>query len=282
MYKKILSAFLTFTLILCLAACSGGDPTVEETSTPSVVEPPKPVFFANNLTGIENLTEEQTKLRPIAIMINNINVAQEVQAGVQNADIVYETEVEGGITRLMAVYQDVSKVSQIGSVRSARYPYVDLALGHDAIYVHHGQDPTYCAPHLKDINHISIDQGTAGAKRVSNGLAREHTLYLFGADLWGTLSSKFRSEKSETKNWQNFAEDKNTIALAGGAANKVTVPFTRAYQTEFTFDSTSKTYTRSIKGVVRNDYKTGEAAKVTNLFILDTTIPTILTVITAE
>ena len=80
-------------------------------------------------------------------MINNISVAQSVQTGLSKADIVYETEVEGGITRLLAVFQDITAAEKIGTIRSARYPYVDLAMGHNAIYVHCGQDGTYCEPH---------------------------------------------------------------------------------------------------------------------------------------
>ena len=192
MLKRIIA--LLVLSVVCMSGCSSEPPAIYDDSpstiTSSASKPEKkPEIIINPLTGEAGLSKGKENDRPVAVMINNISIAQKVQTGVNDADIVYETEVEGGITRLMAVYQDVSKVSQIGSVRSARYPYVDLALGHDAIYVHHGQDPTYCAPHLKDINHISIDQGTPGAKRISNGLAREHTLYLFGADLWGTFSS---------------------------------------------------------------------------------------------
>jgi len=40
--------------------------------------------------------------RPIAVMLNNIMVAVP-QSGIENADIVYETPVEGGITRLIGI-----------------------------------------------------------------------------------------------------------------------------------------------------------------------------------
>lgn len=73
-------------------------------------------------------------------MINNISTAQPVQTGLNKADIIYETEVEGGITRLMAVFQDITTAEKIGTIRSARYPYVDLAMGHNAIFIHCGQD----------------------------------------------------------------------------------------------------------------------------------------------
>ena len=65
--------------------------------------------------------------QPFAIMINNIEYAFDHQIGVSKADVVYEALAEGGITRMMAIYQDVSKVKKIGSVRSARHYYVQFA-----------------------------------------------------------------------------------------------------------------------------------------------------------
>lgn len=72
-------------------------------------------------------------------MINNIEYAFDHQMGVSKADVVYEALAEGGITRMMAIYQDVSKVKKIGSVRSARHYYVQFAYEWDAIFCHFGQ-----------------------------------------------------------------------------------------------------------------------------------------------
>ena len=158
MFKKLI--ILLLISILFLSACSSKPPVInDQTSKSSSSSAPieeNPQAVINPLTGEAGLTKGMENKRPVAVMINNVLIAQPVQAGLNDADIVYETEVESGITRLMAVYQDISKVDKIGSVRSARYPYVDLALGHDAIYIHSGEDPTYCAPHLKDIDHIYI------------------------------------------------------------------------------------------------------------------------------
>lgn len=273
MIKKLV--VLLVLAVMFLSACSSEPPVITDgsASEPSSSKPEeKSVVAINPLTGVADLTKGKENDRPVAVMINNISVAQKVQTGVNEADIVYETEVEGGITRLMAVYQDISKVKQIGSVRSARYPYVDLALGHDAIYVHCGQDNTYCGPHLKDIDHISIDSDIQGAKRIKNGLATEHTLYAFGADLWSNLSSKFETKAKKVDLWQNFADTDTSISLADGVACKATVHLSKTTQTEFTFDNATKTYARSVKGTTRTDYNTGEPTKITNLFVLNTTI----------
>ena len=66
------------------------------------------------------IVNENSKSRPYAIMINNISVARPLQSGLQDAYIIYEIIVEGGITRYMALYMD-QNTARIGTVRSASH-----------------------------------------------------------------------------------------------------------------------------------------------------------------
>ena len=59
----------------------------------------------NDLTGEWNTDRKEEYGRPIAIMINNIENAIP-QSGIGQADILYEFVVEGGITRMLAIYND--------------------------------------------------------------------------------------------------------------------------------------------------------------------------------
>lgn len=278
MFKKVLVFTVCLSLVLSLAGCSlfSKDYVASDTEyidiTESKAEPVEEKFVRNPLTGVKNLPKEKANSRPVAIMINNISVAQRVQTGLNAADIIYETEVEGGITRLMAVYKDLSSVGQIGSIRSARYPYVDLALGHDAVYLHCGQDNKYCRPHLKDIDDMSVDSGTKGAKRIRNGLAVEHTLFLFGNEIWNTIASKFRTE-AKTSPWQNFATDGTLVTPTGGGADEVQIPFP-VLKTVFKYDKSTGLYSRYSRGELMKDNVTKESVTVKNVFILMTTITT--------
>ncbi|MBR4072569.1 MAG: DUF3048 domain-containing protein [Clostridia bacterium] len=273
MFKKILAVLLCFSL-LTVVGCKKENNQSEVSEPQEILSEvssvvPQPVYYVNPLTGVKNLSEEVSKQVPVAIMINNINLAQGVQAGVGAADIVYETEVERGITRLMAVYQDIASVGRIGTIRSARYVYVDLALGHKAIYLHHGQDETYCRPHLKDIKHYTVDTNNCG-KRISNGKSREHTLYTDGK---GVYNSFVKGNKIDNPTqWQNFAEGETQVTLDGGTATKINVPFSSSYVTGFTYDAATGKYTRLFCENVLKDYITGKATEVKNVFILKTTI----------
>ena len=277
MFKKVLAMTVCLSLVLSLAGCSlfnkdyiASDTSfIDLTSSKPVVEEK---YVQNPFTGVKNLPKENVNRRPVAVMINNISVAQRVQTGLNAADIIYETEVEGGITRLMAVYKDLSAVGQIGSIRSARYPYVDLALAHNAVYLHCGQDNRYCRPHLRDIDDLSVDTGTKGAKRIRNGLAIEHTLFIFGNEIWQTISSKFKTEAT-TPMWQTFAGEGETVTLTGGGADRVEIPFP-VLKTVFQYDSATGMYSRYSMGNLMKDNVTNESVTVKNVFILMTSITT--------
>lgn len=274
MFKKIIPLFLCLCLAVGGVGCSKKTDTLsvdkgdEPSSQTQVVEKEGAV---NPLTGLNDVSEEKATDRPVAIMVNNAAVAQSVQTGLTEADVIYETEVEGGITRLMAVYQDISRVKKIGTVRSARYAYIDLAMGHNAIYVHHGQEQTYAAAHLKDTDPVVLDTDYAGG-RESNGLKKEHTLYAYGDKLWSEIIESNRTiENKNTATWLNFADQDEEIKL-DNTAETVSVPFSSSYKTTFKYDSDSGKYVRYFNGTQRKDYKSGEAVTVKNVFVLLTDI----------
>ena len=143
MGKKLLPLLLTLPLLL--SAC-GGTPEPEDSASPSPspvptveVATPSPTPYdgpVNPLTGLP-IGEEWVNRRPVAIMLNNLKQALP-QLGQSQADIIYEIPAEGGITRMVGVYQSLEDVGTIGSIRSARPYYLEVALGHDAIFLHAG------------------------------------------------------------------------------------------------------------------------------------------------
>lgn len=276
MVKRIFLIFVCFAFI-ALSGCGEKVDrlTVEDGDQPDLSlqksQSSQISVVINPLTGLDDINEEKADSRPVAVMINNIKEAQGVQTGVGEADIVYETEVEGGITRLMAVYQNISSVGKIGSIRSARYAFVDLAMGHNAIYIHHGEDPTYCKPHLKDTDHFSLSEDNYGT-RIPNGLPKEHTLYTQGDRVWkGLVSDGWKIKNTKSESWQSFADKDSPVAFETAAAS-VTVPFSTSYKTTFKYDATSGKYTRLSNGKELTDYNSGAKIQFKNIFVLMTSI----------
>jgi len=115
--------------------------TTSGTSTPTAV--PTPIKNAGILDGMPMSDEEwaaRKDLLPVAVMLDNTTGAVP-HIGLDKADLVYETFVEGGITRLMAVYwrQEADKILP---VRSARTPFVIWVDELGALYGHAGSAST--------------------------------------------------------------------------------------------------------------------------------------------
>lgn len=281
MQKRLISIVLSLILVLSLAACGAdktpSDLTIEESSsTPSSTpepEPPKPVYALNTLTGETNLAKEAEGTKPIAITVNNIRVAQSVQCGLHKADVVFETEVEGGITRLLAMFADPTNVEKIGSVRSLRVVFVDLAAGMNALVVHHGIDPTYCVPYLAASKVVSHQIGSkVDGYREKNGLASEHTLFTSGKLLDGVLSAKGKDKGGNKTAWLNFRDTDEKLAPSDQTASKLSVTFSGSVTTQFIYDAEAKKYARARKDVEYKDAASGERELFTNVFVLKTTI----------
>ncbi|WP_322795028.1 DUF3048 domain-containing protein [Tepidiforma sp.] len=114
-------------------------PTATATASPT----PDTVRFAGILDGVP-MTEAEWQARkdllPIAVMIDNTPNSYP-HAGLDRADLIYEALVEGGITRLMAVYWR-HEADLIMPVRSARTPFVIWVDELGALYAHAGSATT--------------------------------------------------------------------------------------------------------------------------------------------
>ena len=116
-------------------------PTQPTVTEPTVTQPTEYTGKYNPLTGEK--IEGDGLLRPFAVVLNNTK-SDLPQYGVSNADIVYETLIEGE-TRMLGIFYDVLATSGkfLGTVRSARYYFIQVAQAYDAVYVHNGgsRDP---------------------------------------------------------------------------------------------------------------------------------------------
>lgn len=282
--KRILSFSLAVLLVLAVfSGCSKKEPLEEETTvitketTTKYVEPTD----YNRLTGIDDLSDEAKGKRPVAIMINNIR-ASLPQYGISDADLMFECLVEGGITRMMAVYGDYTKVPDVCSVRSCRYYYPILAQGLDAVYFCFGSNPTLATPTLKRIGidyfNGADDYDTLVFGRDSARLgkySKEHTAYVKGANIPELLEKRnVRSTYLDGKDRYIFSfRDPGKIkAPSKTACDKVTLNFSNSYYSTFTYDAEKKVYLKQHSGSKHMDSKTGEQLAYTNVFVLQTDV----------
>lgn len=120
--RKLLLPVAALGAVL-VTACGGAKPAAIQapapTPTPTQTPTPSPTPTAvYPLTGLP-VTDAADARRPaLSVKIDNISLAMP-QAGLNDADLVADILVEGGLTRLMATYQS-HDAPLIGPIRSAR------------------------------------------------------------------------------------------------------------------------------------------------------------------
>ena len=113
--------FLTLALAVAVAGCVP-DPTPSSVAVSAPSPTPEPTPKATPLPATWPLSgmplDGNAKARPIAVRFDNAILAQP-QAGLNGADVVFDTIIEGCVNRLLAVFHSRGSPS-LGSIRSAR------------------------------------------------------------------------------------------------------------------------------------------------------------------
>jgi len=108
-------------------------------NTNKALDNPTSTEYPNPINGVyltKEKYEDVTSRKPVAIMLNN-HVDSRPQAGISQADVIYEIVAEGGISRLMPVFHSQIP-DRAGSVRSARIYFMQIAAEYWPIFSHWG------------------------------------------------------------------------------------------------------------------------------------------------
>lgn len=203
--------------------------------------------------------------RPIAVMIDNHSDAWP-QAGLQDAYMVYEMIVEGGETRLMALFKG-AEVEKIGPVRSARHYFIDYAMENDAIYVHFGQSPQAESDIKKytinDINGIAEDGTTFW--RVKDKAAPHNAVTSTEKLLKSAQNKKYKTTSTEESVLKYVTDEVNLED--GQGAISVTIPHSNLQTVKYVYNEESKVYERYARKKEQKDWTTGKTITTKNIII---------------
>ncbi len=219
--------------------------------------------------------EEQIKIvdlsstsRPFAVMINNNKAVWGYQAGIQDAYITYEMIVEGGITRMMAIFKD-KDTARIASVRSSRHYYLDYVLENDALYAHIGWSPKAQSDiSTLGINNINADNSSAFTWDSSlTKIAREHRAYTTMEKLKAAAEKKGYRTTSDKDLLLAYQAKSLDLANIEGAipANTVRIPYSTSHLTSYAYDAENKVYRRYQNNTEHKDYVTGAQYTAKNI-----------------
>jgi hypothetical protein len=215
----------------------------------NLVEEIKDVFekrcnFERNLDGMCVENKEDENIWPVAVMFDNSPDAWP-QYGLNSAQIVYSTLVEGGATRIMAIFSSTDEIEKIGPVRSARPYFLTWAKEYDAVYMHVGGSPE-ALQKIKDWKILDCNEMTSyGPEYFWRAWAKPapHNVYTSNENIfnvrkdWSVVSST-----PEFKDWK-FTDE---IFLAGEEVNNISIKYSDIYpyDIKYEYSTTTQEYLR--------------------------------------
>ena len=253
------------------------EPTTETTEPPTE---PAPVYF-NPLNG--EILDEPFNKRIFAVSINNIRDAVP-HSNVGNADLFFETFVNGSIIRGLAMFTDPSGMEAIGPVRSNRMVFNDLCQHYDAVMIHAGADYRV----IQDIEKMGLDNFNIDAwgimdltsfrdsERSKKGYGWEHTLFAIGDGLIEySQQNGIRTELNPDIDYQlQFTDD--GMPADGVDATDITITITvNQYKkdTRMVYDASLDKYVYNQYEQEMVDERSGEKEAFRNVLILTGSIP---------
>lgn len=274
-YSILLLIVLSSALMLC--GCGGekkekkvSKPVAKQEQTmietPAMAEPPQDEEEIDAATDVDLPPEdgmvrsritnewvraEVNQTRPVAVMIPNTKTA--TQYSLSKADVLYECNVEGSITRLMALFQDWGSLDRIGNIRSCRDYFVYWSFEWDAFYIHCG-GPFYTDDVLGRPDTVHIDGLTSSNFwQAQDAISSGDNTFVDADGIRADISRlgydmKYRAGYADAQHYKFAPENEpNTLTQYGDAvtANKIdmspTYPVTNCY---FVYNAQTGLYDR--------------------------------------
>lgn len=245
-----------------------------ETAETEVAEEPVESEVAE-LTATSKLTghpveESVLEVRPAVVMLDN-HYGARPQAGLNEADHIYEMLAEGRITRYMAVFQSGSP-SPVGPVRSARPYFIDRALEYDPYYVHVGGS-MQAMTDIINLNMADIDGLSSGVNVFWRTRHKKipHNMY---SSFEAIQKESVRKGYRQSGDFEAMTFNESLSSIGGEVGKYVKAvykePTSRdkvGYYIEFTFNEESKKYERSVNGKPHLDENDDSRLTADNIII---------------
>ena len=266
---------LTPTPSFTPTATATNTPTPTPTYTPSptatIVGPSEYPDNYNPLTGLPYPNEEARNRRTLIVKVSNFPEVVRPQSGLTQADIVFEYEVEGAVTRFAAIFRSQG-AEKVGSIRSARLLDLELVPMFQALLAYSGANAWIDNAILTADWHwraLSPQHGVncpPFCRYPDENKAFEHTLFGNTYEMWDVAEERQVNEGMLVKGF-SFSDvpDPN-----GVPAVDIFVNFWSPRQdTRWQYHADDGRYYRYNTGVPHMDAVTGQQLAADNVVILE-------------
>ena len=232
MFMKKLAIYFVILSLILIPGCSKkvSEPDItEKTPAKKVTEVKEPEIEPD-----EFYVMMQGDERPVAVMIDNDTAASRPQMGLESAYMIYEIIVEGGSSRMMALFKK-HDLEKVGPVRSSRHYFLDYALEHDAIYCHAGWSPKA----QTDIRSLGVNNINGILGDDGNIYWRDYTYDRTWHNLYTGVDKLFKKAEND-KNYRTTTDVKHTGYLKvdtdledGEDIVKISLPYSNNYKVTY-------------------------------------------------
>jgi hypothetical protein len=249
-------------------------PTPTSTITPTQVGPQTYPDGINSLTGLPYPNEEARNRRNLMVKISNFPPIVRPQSGINQADVVFEYEVEGAVTRFAAIFRS-NAPTHIGPVRSGRLVDLQLAPMYNALWAYSGSSQPIMDIVLDGektpwgFNIFSPQFGdncedSGFCRFPKEGLAFEHTLYLDTNLLWEKATRRGVNLPERARGFA-FSEE---VPASDLTADEISIDFWGQLNALWTYDEETGRYLRSTDGELHFDANDEQQLWADNLVIM--------------
>jgi len=230
-----------------------------------------PSLLPGPLTGLPTARALATR-RPLAVVIDNFYPDARPQAGLSRASVVFEAPVEGGITRLLALYLE-NDAPTVGPIRSARPYFVAWAAGFQPVFVHAGGSPAALKllPNVPQVGDLEALRRGSEFHRVKDKPA-PHNLF---SSTTAMLAVAQRNGIDSPLPFTFSAHKPDAVPSARGRAQTIRVDFSTpsvpspaAYAVSYRYLRRRNVYVRAQGGVPFVDSATNRPVTTDNVVIL--------------
>jgi hypothetical protein len=235
---------------------------------PGLIGPTDFPAQVNPLTGEVVNNPALLARRPLAIKISNYPPVVRPQAGLNNADLVFEHYAEGGVTRFTAIFYS-RDADPVGSIRSGRLIDLEIPNMYDAALAYSGssgrvQEMISASSFFARV--ISPDFGHSGFYRIENPtVAIEHTLFTDTVTLHYLLGLRGQDIPPQFHHGMAFLPTPPAGGIA--QANRIEIQY-RGTNAFWQYNTNSGRYTRWTDGEPHLDANTGQQLNFRNIIVL--------------
>lgn len=246
--------------------------TPSPTITPTMVGPFEYPENINPLTGLPYPSAEARDRRNLIVKISNYPPIVRPQYGLNSADIVYEYEAEGGVTRFAAIFRGESP-GRVGSIRSARLIDLELVDMYQSLLAYSGSND-WVRQYILDSDwrwraitpHFQNYECPTYCRYPEEGKAFEHTLFADTDGIWAEADRIDVNQGMQAVGLA-FAEEPDPD---GEPANDIYIDFYHPdAEVRWQYNEDDGRYYRWDGGLEHVDAATGDQVWADNVVILE-------------